>query len=168
MLSLTCQRVSSTNPRLTRPPSTVLKGIPALLTPDALHALASMGHGDVLAIVDAHFPAARGAARAGARLVQLPGADTPTLMRAVLRLLPLDTHTDEAAWTMQVIGQPQAVPPAVAEIRGVLGAEGRSAATLERHAFYAAAERAFAIFRCGETRTYGNVLLAKGVVADPS
>ena len=29
----------------------MLKQIPALLTPDALHALASMGHGDRLAIV---------------------------------------------------------------------------------------------------------------------
>lgn len=143
----------------------MLKLIPPLLTPDALHALASMGHGDTLAIVDAHFPAARVAAQGGARLVQVPGADTPALLRAVLALVPLDDATPEAAWTMQVIGDPAAVPPAVAEIRASLQAAGeREPGTLERHAFYEAAARAFAIFQCGEARTYGNLLLAKGVV----
>jgi L-fucose mutarotase len=146
----------------------MLKHIPPLLTPDALHALASMGHGDTLAIVDAHFPAARIAAQAGVRLVRVPGADTPALLRAVLALLPLDDATPEAAWTMQVIGDPAAVPPAVAGIRAGLEAAGeREPGTLERQAFYEAAARAFAIFQCGETRTYGNLLLAKGVVREP-
>ena len=145
----------------------MLKHIPALLTPDALHALSSMGHGDTLAIVDAHFPAARIAARSGARLVQVPGADAPSLLRAVLALLPLDDATPEAAWTMQVIGDTAALPPAVAALRATLAQAGeREAASLERHAFYEAAAQAFAIFQCGETRTYGNVLLAKGVVRE--
>jgi L-fucose mutarotase len=145
----------------------MLKRIPALLSPDALHALASMGHGDTLAIVDAHFPAARIAAAAGARLVHLPGADAPAVLRAVLALMPVDETPPEAAWTMQVIGDAQAVPPAVADIRAAFAAAGeRAPATLEREAFYAAAGRAFAIFACGETRIYGNVLLAKGVVRE--
>ena len=145
----------------------MLKNIPSLLTPDALHALASMGHGDTLAIVDAHFPAARVAAQAGARLVHVPGADTPALLRAVLALMPLDDAAPEAAWTMQVIGDAHAVPPAVAEIRACLAQAGeREPAALERQAFYAAASRAFAIFPCGEARTYGNVLLVKGVVRE--
>jgi len=145
----------------------MLKHIPALLTPDALHALASMGHGDTLAIVDAHFPATRVAGLAGARLVQVPGADTPAVLRAVLAVMPLDEAAAEAAWTMQVMGDPVAVPPAVAEIRASLKAAGeRDAGTLERFAFYEAAGHAFAVFQCGEARTYGNVLLAKGVVRD--
>ncbi len=37
----------------------MLEHVPTLLTPDLLHALAGMGHGDDLALVDAHFPAAR-------------------------------------------------------------------------------------------------------------
>jgi L-fucose mutarotase len=145
----------------------MLKHIPALLTPDALHALASMGHGDTLAIVDAHFPATRVAAQGGARLVQIPGADTPALTRAVLALMPLDDATPEAAWTMQVIGDPVAVPAAVGEIRASLKTAGeREPGTLERHAFYEAATQAFAIFQCGEARTYGNLLLAKGVLRE--
>ena len=145
----------------------MLKHIPALLTPDVLHALASMGHGDELAIVDAHFPAARLAASGHARLTYLPGADTPTVLRAVLTLLPLDDFGPEAAWTMQVVGDAAAQPPAVAEVQGVLKGRGEQpAAALERHAFYDRAAQAFAILPCGEVRTYGNVLLRKGVLRE--
>lgn len=143
----------------------MLKHIPALLTPDALHALACMGHGDELAIVDAHFPAARVAGRGAARLVHLPGADLPAVVRAVLHLMPLDEQGDAAAHTMQVIGDACAVPPAVAEVQALLHSAGeRPAAGLERFAFYERAARAFAVFASGETRTYGNLLLRKGVV----
>jgi L-fucose mutarotase len=34
------------------------RGLDPLLTPVLLHALASMGHGDGIAVVDANFPAA--------------------------------------------------------------------------------------------------------------
>jgi L-fucose mutarotase len=146
----------------------MLKHVPALLTPDALHALASMGHGDELAIVDAHFPAARVAAQHGARLVHLAGADMPTVLGAVLALMPLDGPDLESAWSMQVSGDANAVPPAVAQAQSVLRAAGeRPALALERFAFYERAAQAFAVFACGEVRTYGNVLLRKGVVATP-
>jgi hypothetical protein len=36
----------------------MLKGIHPLLPPDLLHALAAMGHGDEIGVVDANFPAA--------------------------------------------------------------------------------------------------------------
>ena len=143
----------------------MLKNIPPLLTPDALHALASMGHGDELAIVDANFPAARVAAAHGARLVRLPGADAPAALRAVLALLPLDDFGAEAAWTMQVVGDAAAVPAAVAELCAVLGDAGESAPlALERFAFYERAAAAFLILQTGERRRYGNLLLRKGVI----
>jgi L-fucose mutarotase len=34
----------------------MLKTIPPILGPDLLHAMAAMGHGDDLALVDANFP----------------------------------------------------------------------------------------------------------------
>lgn len=143
----------------------MLRHVPPLLTPDALHALASMGHGDELAIVDAFFPAARLAREGGARLVHLPGADMPGVLQAVLALLPLDDFGPESAWTMAVVGDPSAVPPAVAEAQAVLRHAGQApAAALERFAFYERARQAFAIFVSGEARTYGNVLLRKGVL----
>ena len=144
----------------------MLKNLPLLLTPDALHALASMGHGDDLAIVDANFPSASLARQGGARLVELPGTDAPALLQAVLQLLPLDTFTADPARTMAVVGDAAAVPPPVAAFQAALAAAGEAPAmAVERHAFYAQAGAAFAIFRTGEMRKYGNILLRTGVVS---
>jgi L-fucose mutarotase len=54
----------------------MLKTLSTLHTPDLLHALASMGHGDELAIVDAHFPAATMARR----LIRLDAAEAPAVL----------------------------------------------------------------------------------------
>lgn len=144
----------------------MLKNLPSLLTPDALHALASMGHGDDVAIVDANFPAARLAAQGGARLVELAGVDAPAALQAVLRLLPIDTFMARAIRVMEVVGDPVAVPPPVAQFKSVLAAAGEAAPVgLERQTFYAEAGAAFVILRTGERRSYGNILLRKGVVS---
>lgn len=144
----------------------MLKNIPSLLTPDALHALASMGHGDDVAIVDANFPAANVAHKSGARLVQLAGATASQALQAVLQLLPLDNFVPDAAWTMQVVGDASAVPAPVAEFANVLREAGeRPAVTLERFDFYAQAQNAFLILQTGEQRKYGNILLRKGVIS---
>jgi L-fucose mutarotase len=143
----------------------MLRHVPAVLTPDALHALASMGHGDELVIADAFFPAARLAREGGGRLVHLPGVDMPGVLEAVLALLPLDDFDAHAAWTMAVVGDAAAVPPAVVDAQSVLARHGEApAAALERYAFYERARGAFAIFVSGEARTYGNLLLRKGVL----
>ncbi len=143
----------------------MLKNIPPLLTPDALHALASMGHGDDVAIVDANFPAAQVARQGGARLVDLAGATAPQVLQAVLQVLPLDDFVPDAAWTMQVVGHAGAVPQPVAEFGQMLQAAGeRAAVALERFDFYQRAQSAFVILRTGEQRTYGNILLRKGVI----
>ena len=57
----------------------MLKGIHPLLIADLLHALAAMGHGDEIAIVDANFPATR----LGTRVIELPGASSPECLAAV-------------------------------------------------------------------------------------
>ena len=144
----------------------MLKNISPLLTPDALHALASMGHGDEVAIVDANFPAARVAEQGGARLVQLAGATAADALKAVLQVLPLDNFELEAAWTMQVVADAQAVPAPVREFAAALYATGESpAASLERFDFYRRAGSAFLILQTGEQRKYGNILLRKGVIS---
>ncbi|MHB1200289.1 MAG: RbsD/FucU family protein [Polaromonas sp.] len=144
----------------------MLKNLPSLLTPDALHALASMGHGDDVAIVDANFPAARVARQGGARLVQLAGANAAQALKAVLQVLPLDKFVPEAAWTMQVVGDASAVPEPVAGFAvALLQAGEQPAVTLERFDFYKRAQSAFVILCTGEQRKYGNILLRKGVIA---
>ncbi len=133
----------------------MLIGLDPVLTPDLLHALAAMGHGERIALVDANYPATR-----GRRLIALAGVDAPRALDAVLSVLPV-----EAAATMQVIGDATALPPVAAAMAAVLAARGGPAPTsLERHAFYAAAEACFAVVATGERRFYGNILLTKGVV----
>jgi len=52
----------------------MLIGIHPLLAPDLLQALAAMGHGDELALVDANFPAVA----LGRRVVEVRGAGAAT------------------------------------------------------------------------------------------
>lgn len=151
--------------RKTPPASTIgasmLKNLSPLLSPDLLHALASMGHGDEIVIVDAHFPATTHARR----LIQMPGLPADAVLDAVLSVLPLDDYLANATFTMQVVGNADAVPEAVADFRSTLARHGAPApAALTRQVFYERAARAFAIVQTGETRTYGNIVLAKGVV----
>jgi len=141
----------------------MLKNISPLLTPELLFALASMGHGDDIAVVDANFPAARVAHEAGVALIRLPGHSSGQVLQAVLSVLPLDTFDAHCAWSMQVVGDASAVPPPVLEFRGLLG--GYGLASLERFAFYAQAGRARALVQTGDLRKYANVLLRKGVLA---
>ena len=140
----------------------MLKGLSRLHTPDLLYTLAAMGHGDEIVVVDAHFPAATLARR----LVRLEGADLPQVVEACLRLMPLDTFVDDPALRMEVVGQPDTVPEVQRLCQQVIDAqEGRSVPLrgIERHGFYARAEKAFAIALTGELRPYGCVILKKGV-----
>lgn len=141
----------------------MLKGISPLLTPDLLHVLASMGHGDAIAIVDANFPSAS----TGRHLVTIAGAGAHEVLAAVLDVLPLDTFESPAAFTMEVAGDADALPDPVADFAAVLADHGHGdleIGHLERHAFYERAREAFAVVRTGELRPYGNILLVKGTV----
>lgn len=142
----------------------MLKGIPSLLNADLLHALAAMGHGDTIAIVDANFPAASTAQR----LLQVGGANAPAVLDAVLAVFPLDTFSVPAAITMEVVGAPDDVPAVVAGFASVFTRHDLAEVEigqLPRDAFYQRAREAFAVVLTGELRPYGNILLVKGVLS---
>ena len=144
----------------------MLKNLDPVLSPDLLHALAAMGHGDEIAVVDAHFP---GAAIAR-RLIRMDGVDATRVIHAIASVMPLDTFVESPATGMQVVGDPKAIPEAVADFSRVLdAAEGRKIgiAMIERHAFYDRSRAAYAIVQTGELRTYANLILKKGVVGYP-
>jgi L-fucose mutarotase len=70
---------------------------------------------------------------------------------------------------MEVVGDPDNVPPVVGLINAALRGRGwPEAVGIERHTFYETAERTYAIVRTGERRFYGNVILTKGVVPPPA
>ncbi|MGF9758416.1 RbsD/FucU family protein [Microvirga sp. 0TCS3.31] len=143
----------------------MLKNIDPLLSPDLLMVLRSMGHGDDIAIVDANFPAAAMARR----LVRLDGLTATDVTNAILSVMPLDDFVPEAAWRMEVVGDPQAEQPIFGEFRAIMARQEGSnfrLASLERFAFYEQAKAAYAIVSTGERRLYGNIILKKGVVRD--
>ena len=142
----------------------MLIGIHTALTPDLLRHLRAMGHGDELVIADANFPAESCAAR----IERLPGLTATETLRAILSLMPLDTFVEAPARTMQVVGDPDAVPPIVAEFQQIINDTADAPATIrgvERHAFYVEARKTYCIVQTAETRLYGNIILSKGIVA---
>jgi L-fucose mutarotase len=140
----------------------MLYGIDPILGPELLHALRAMGHGDEMAIVDANYPALAKARR----LVRLDGIDAVHVLDAVLALMPLDDFVDCAAFTMQPVDDPAAIPPVCREFRQVVDkrAPGFTVQSMERFAFYGRAEGAFVTVASGERRLYGNIILKKGII----
>lgn len=136
----------------------MLSGIDPLLTGDLLAALDAMGHGDAVVLADAHFPAARVARR----LLVAPAVGTPDLLRAVRTVLPLDD-----APAVDLMTSADGVPLAVQrELAAAAGTGTDEVRFLDRFEFYREAEQAFVVVRTGETRTYANVLVRKGVVTE--
>ncbi|XP_076142528.1 fucose mutarotase isoform X2 [Alosa pseudoharengus] len=123
----------------------VLKGIPSLLSPELLYALAKMGHGDEL------------------------GLQIPALLEAILKLFPLDTYVRSPAAVMDLVdsdkelGLETPVWTTYIQMIKQAGSQG-SLETVERFAFYERAKKAFAVVATGETALYGNLIIKKGVI----
>lgn len=141
----------------------MLKTLRALHTPELLQVLASMGHGDEIALVDSNFPAVSHAQR----LVRLDGADLTSTLEACLQLMPLDHFVKESAFRMQQAHAPEEVPEvqkACQEIIDRMEERPVPFTAISREAFYERARQAFAVVVTGEQRPYGCILLKKGVV----
>ncbi|MCG3268046.1 RbsD/FucU family protein [Yoonia sp. I 8.24] len=136
----------------------MLYHIPPILSPDLLWTLRAMGHGDEIVIADANFPA-EGLEPKTLRLDGISATDT---LAAVVQLLPLDTYVPTPANTMQVVGDPDAVPEIVTAFQALI--PDHTIGSIERFAFYERAAKAFAVVQTGETRLYGNIILTKGVI----
>lgn len=141
----------------------MLKGIPSILSPELLKILMEMGHGDELVIGDGNFPAASMAQR----LVRLDGHGVPEILDAIMALYPLDQYVSSPVGLMQVVpdsGDPE--PPIWQEYQRILDKHepGKGIEQIERFAFYERAKEAYAVVATGETATYANIILKKGVV----
>ena len=141
----------------------MLRNIDPILTPELLHILCSMGHGNEIVIADANFPGSSSTKN----LVRLAGLDAPRVLEAILSLMPLDHFVDDSALSMQVVDEPDRVPRVVHKFQNIIDRVADNPAkikALERFAFYQRAQKAFAIVQTGERRLYGNLILKKGVI----
>ena len=141
----------------------MLKGISPLISPDLLSILSKMGHGDELVVGDAHFPAETFASK---YCVRADGLTVPQLLDAILPLFELDRYVESPVITMEAVPGDKLNPAIEASYRKCCDSNGYSWAKmsrLERFAFYERAKKAFVIIQSGDTATYANVILKKGV-----
>ena len=146
----------------------MLKNMDPLLTAELLSVLATMGHGDELAVTDANFPAdsvARGTCHG--RVIPVAGASLSEVVGAILSVLPLDEFVDAPVRRMAADITPSELPEVQEEVQAVIDAvSGRHwpMGVLERFAFYEAARGCYAVVLTGERRFFGNVLIKKGAI----
>ena len=144
----------------------MLKGIPAILSPELLKVLCEMGHSDRIVIADGNFPA-ESMGRDGI-VIRCDGHGVPELLDAILQVFPLDTYVDKPVSLMEVMaGDPVETPiwDVFKEVVAKHDERGAKAVgEIERFAFYEAAKTAYAIISTGEQALYANVMLQKGVV----
>jgi L-fucose mutarotase len=127
-----------------------------------------MGHGDDLVLCDTNFPADSVARQTVlGRLLRIDNVSAGRAARAILSVLPLDSFVDRPASRMEIIGQPDEIPPVQQEVQAAIdAAEGRSLpmGSVERFAFYELARKSYCVIQTGERRFYGCFVFKKGVV----
>ena len=144
----------------------MLKGVPAILSPQLLKVLCEMGHGDEIVIADGNFPAE--SMGKDAVVIRADGHGVPEILDAVLKMIPLDQYVERPAALMEVVPGDDCVPVIWEQYRALLEDNGEDPARIEmmeRFAFYERAKKAYAIVATGETAIYANILLKKGVVS---
>jgi len=146
----------------------MLKGIPAIISPELLKVLHEMGHGDQLVIGDGNFPAE--SMGKNAIVIRCDGHNVPELLDAILKLFPLDTYVEKPVSLMEVVpGDPVETPIWDTYKEIIAKHDSRGAETvgnIERFAFYEVAKKAYAIIATGEKALYANLILQKGVVVE--
>ena len=142
----------------------MLKGLDPLLTPALLEALAEMGHGDRIALVDRNYPAYS----TGLPVVDLPQVTLVQALGAILQIFPIDAFPNNPV--VYMLTDDGHDGPGLASCRSTWDAvEGRAVevAGVLRHGpdgFYAQARDAYIVVQTGETVPYSCYLIPKGVL----
>ena len=140
----------------------MLIGLPAILGPDLLHSLRSMGHGDEIALVDGNYPAQDHARR----LVRADGHGVLALLEAVLQVLPLDRATAHAVFRSSAGNDPAQADAIHHQIDDccLRLAPGFAVLALDGAALYPRIRAAHTIVATSEAALFANVILRKGVI----
>ena len=143
----------------------MLKGIPAILSPELLKVLCEMGHSDRIVLSDGNFPAE--SMGKNAIVIRADGHGVPELLDAILQVFPLDTYVEKPVNLMEVMPGDTVETPiwdTYKEIISKYDDRGEKAVgNIERFAFYEEAKTAYAIIATGEKALYANIMLQKGV-----
>lgn len=140
----------------------MLIGISPLISPELLYVLCSMGHGDEIVLADAHFPGDS----INSRVIRADGIRIAPLLAGILPLIALDAEV-EAPLIMMAPSANDILDSNVErsywnEVQKVWPATP-AISRIERFSFYDRGRQAYAVVMTGETVTYGNIILKKGV-----
>lgn len=139
----------------------MLKGISPVISPELLKVMAEMGHGDELVLADAHFPGHS----LCKTVLRADGIRVPDLLEGILPLFELDSYSDPLIMMAAVEGDKldPAVEKSYMKAIRKSSPEAPRVKRIDRFAFYDRAGKAFACVMTGESATYGNIILKKGV-----
>ena len=142
----------------------MLRGISPLMSPELLATLYEMGHGDEIILADAHFPGHS----VNDNVIRADGLTVPQMLDAVLPLINLDASVDAPVMMMAVQdvdkgNEDKSVEPSFRAVIDKYHPKTPAIKRIDRFEFYEQAKKAFCVVMTGETRTYGNVILKKGV-----
>ena len=141
----------------------MLINIDPILSPELLHALRSMGHGDKLVLADANFPSASLAKK----LIRLDGANIPNAAKAILSVLPLDSFVDYPVERMEIDDNPNEINDVHQDLIDVLknsAGDKWKVGSIERFKFYEEAKQAYMIVSTTDARAFGCFIITKGVI----
>ena len=148
----------------------MLKNIPSILSPELLKILMEMGHADEIVIADGNFPSASIAAETvSGKLIRMDGHGVPEVLKAVLKLFPLDPYVEKPVGLMQLVSGDTVETPIWDEYRAIIKASDEvkkfeDFEYIERFVFYERAKKAYAVVATSEAALYANIVLGKGVV----
>ena len=141
----------------------MLINIDPILSPELLHALRSMGHGDKLVLADANFPSASLAKK----LIRLDGVNIPNAAKAILSELPLDSFVDYPVERMEIDDNPDEINDVHQDLIDVLkisAGDKWKVGSIERFKFYEEEKQAYMIVSTTDARAFGCFIITKGVI----
>lgn len=143
----------------------MLKGIPAILSPELLKVLCEMGHTDELTIGDGNFPGHT----YGKKVIRLDGHGVPEILNAILQVFPLDTYVEHPVTLMQVVKGDTVKTPIWDTYKEIVAKyDDRGADCFEeidKWEFYdKTKEKSSVVIMTSEKALYANIILKKGVV----
>jgi Fucose dissimilation pathway protein FucU len=141
----------------------MLIGISPAISPDLLHVLARMGHGDELVLADAFYPGETCASRA----LRADGVKITVLLDGILKLINPDSFVQDPIVMMSPVPGDSADPAIERSYRDVierLWPDTPAIQKIGRFEFYERAKKSFAVVVTGETVKYGCIIIKKGVI----
>jgi L-fucose mutarotase len=143
----------------------MLRGIPAILSPELLKVLDEMGHTDELTIGDGNFPGHT----YGKKVIRLDGHGVPEILDAVLKFFPLDSYVDHPVTLMEIVPGDPVRTPIWDEYKKIVARYDKRGTDcfgeMDKWDFYKRTqEKSTVVIMTSESALYANIILRKGVV----